>query len=138
MEPDAAPRPLLLYDGECGLCARSVRFVLARERGDELRFAALQSDLGKGVLTGAGLDPEALSSLVYVDVDGDVHTESGGALRVARHLRLPWRWGRVFLAVPPFLRDAVYRFIAERRYRWFGTSESCPLPTPAQSARFVG
>ena len=138
MEPESAPRPLLLFDGNCGLCARSVRFVLARERSQELRFAALQSDLGRAVAIEAGLDPDELSSFVYVDGAGRTHARSAGAFRLCRHLRYPWRLAQGFLLVPPFARDAVYRFISKRRYRWFGTSESCPLPTAAQSARFVG
>ena len=43
----------------------------------------------------------------------------------------------VFLVVPQFLRDAVYRFIARNRYRWFGKEETCRVPTPELKARFL-
>jgi predicted DCC family thiol-disulfide oxidoreductase YuxK len=43
----------------------------------------------------------------------------------------------VLVVVPRFLRDAVYRFIARNRYRWFGKSETCRVPTPELRARFL-
>ena len=133
----AAPRPLLLYDGECGLCARSVRFVLAKERGPELRFAALQSDFGRAVLARHGLG-EDLSTVVYVDAEDRVHLRSGAALRVAGKLRRPWSWARAMLFVPAFLRDAVYRVIARYRMGLFGGAETCHLPRPGEAERFLG
>ena len=132
----AAPRPLLLYDEECGLCARSVRFVLAKERGPELCFAPLQSDVGRAVLAHHGLG-EDLSTVVYVDAEDRVHLRSGAALRVAGKLRRPWSWARAMLVVPAFLRDAVYRVIARYRMKIFGSAESCRLPRPDEAERFL-
>ncbi|MEC8495957.1 MAG: DCC1-like thiol-disulfide oxidoreductase family protein [Planctomycetota bacterium] len=135
-EAAAALRPLLLYDGECGLCARSVRFVLAKERGPELCFAPLQSDVGRAVLARHGLD-EDLSTVVYVDAEDRVHLRSGAALRVAGKLRRPWSWARAMLVVPAFLRDAVYRVIARYRMGIFGGAEACRLPRPDEAERFL-
>ena len=136
-EAVVAPRPLLLYDGECGLCARSVRFVLAKERGPELRFAALQSNVGRAVLARHGLG-EDLSTVVYVDAEDRVHLRSGAALRVAGMLRRPWSWARAMLIVPAFLRDAVYRVIARYRMGLFGGTDTCRLPQPGEVERFLG
>ena len=131
------PKPLLLFDGECGLCARTVRFVLARDRVGRLRFASLQSDLGRSVLVESGLDPDALSTLVLLDEEGRVWTRSDAALRVAGDLRWPWRWARVGLVVPRGVRDLVYRFVARYRISWFGTADACELPAPGVAERFV-
>ncbi len=132
--------PILLFDGVCNLCSKAVHFVLEHEAGSELRFASLQSDKGKALLAQHGLshllahaDPE---SLVFVE-DGRAYERSTGALRLARHLRAPWRWGRAFLLVPRFLRDLVYRFIAKNRYAWFGKTDSCLVPTKELRARFL-
>lgn len=35
-----------------------------------------------------------------------------------------------------FLRNFVYRQIAQRRYKWFGKYESCRLPSPDEQDRF--
>ncbi len=131
--------PLLLFDGECGLCTSSVRFILARDRTQELRFASLQSELGRRVLEGHGLDPDELSTLVLVDRDGDVALRSTAALRVAgEHLRFPWRLAVVLRVVPRVLRDGVYRWVSRNRIRWFGTADACQMPAPGEAERFVG
>ena len=53
-EPAGAPSelpvtPLILYDRTCGLCARSVRWILEHERDHEIVFAPLQGDAESSV-----------------------------------------------------------------------------------------
>ncbi|MEL7063535.1 MAG: DCC1-like thiol-disulfide oxidoreductase family protein, partial [Bacteroidota bacterium] len=54
-----------------------------------------------------------------------------------RRLGFPFALAWVFMLVPGFIRDAVYKVIARNRYRWFGKRDSCRLPTPAERARFL-
>ncbi|QDU83379.1 hypothetical protein Pla163_04780 [Planctomycetes bacterium Pla163] len=128
----------MLFDGVCNLCDATVRFVLERDRLGELRFAALGTPGAERVLRAAGVtDASKLpDSVLLVDADG-VHARSEAALRIARHLRAPWRWAVVFRAIPRPVRDAVYRFIARHRYRLFGVRESCRLPRPDEAERFL-
>jgi predicted DCC family thiol-disulfide oxidoreductase YuxK len=130
--------PIVLFDGVCNLCNASVNFVIDRDPGATLRFAALQSDAGRKVLAGLGRAAPvgAPDSIVLVDA-GRLHERSGAALRIAGHLRGAWPLLRVFLLVPSPVRDAVYRWIAARRYHWFGKSDVCRVPTPALRARFL-
>ncbi|QDV05643.1 hypothetical protein Poly30_11420 [Planctomycetes bacterium Poly30] len=131
--------PLLLFDGECGLCTSSVRFILDRDRTGKLRFASLQSDVGRSAVASRGLDPDELSTLVLIDEKGEMSVRSTAALRVAsEHMQFPWRLAGVFRIVPRFLRDGVYRWVARNRLRWFGTSDACQLPAPGSAERFVG
>lgn len=143
-----AGEPVLLFDGTCNFCDGAVHFVIDHERGNTLKFAAIQSDAGRALLdrhaspeeakllregaTGDG-DPD---SMALVE-DGRVYTYSSGALRTARYLRWPWRALAVFVIVPRFLRDAVYRWFARHRYRWFGKTDACRVPTPELRARFL-
>ncbi|MBL8857800.1 MAG: DUF393 domain-containing protein [Planctomycetes bacterium] len=132
LEPSS---PILFYDGECGLCARSVQWCLDRDRRSRLRFAPLQGS------TYAALEvadkPLDLDSVVLFD-DGAVHVRSEAVLRLLRHIGGGWGvWGRVGRIVPRCVRDASYRFIARRRHRWFGAADRCRLPTAAESARFL-
>ena len=136
----SAEPPILLFDGVCNLCSKAVHFILDHETAPEIRFVSLQSDKGKELLATHGLshlvaeaDPE---SLVLIE-DGHAYERSSGALRVARYLRAPWRWGRIAWIVPRFLRDLVYRFIAKNRYAWFGKTDSCLVPTKELKARFI-
>lgn len=141
--------PVVLFDGTCNFCDGAVRFILDRERGTTLRFAALQSDAA-GAILGAVLDAEAAQrirrgadgsgdpdTLVLVE-EGRAYTHSTAALRIARRLRAPWRWLAVLaVVVPRFVRDAAYRWFARRRYRWFGKTDTCRVPTPELRARFL-
>jgi len=131
-----ARHPIVLFDGVCNLCSGSVQFVLKRDLEGRFRFASLQSEAGRSLMLEHGLDPDALSSVVLVE-DGRAYQESSAALRIARHLPGAWKLLRVFAVVPRPLRDAVYRLIARHRYRWFGKTEACWLPTPELRARFL-
>lgn len=132
--------PVLLFDGVCNLCSRTVQFILDHERAPTMRFCSLQSETGRALLAQHGMlhvvaqaDPD---TMVFIE-DGRAHDRSTGALRVAAHLKAPWRWGRVALVVPRFLRDLGYRFVARNRYRWFGKTDSCLVPTKELRARFL-
>lgn len=128
--------PILLFDGVCSLCDRSVQFVLDHEPAGVIRFASLQSTAGRDAMTACGLDPETVASVVFVEA-GVCHLRSDAALRVASHLSAPWRWLSAARAVPRPVRDRVYDWVASHRYQWFGTMPACRVPTPQTRARFL-
>jgi predicted DCC family thiol-disulfide oxidoreductase YuxK len=113
-----------------------VRFVLARDRHGRFRFAALQSAPGQKLLAQCGLSQSTFDSFVLVDA-GRCYTESSAALHLATGLGGLWRLMALFWVVPRPFRDAVYRWVARNRYRWFGRRESCLLPTPEMRSRFL-
>ena len=128
--------PILLFDGVCNLCNRSIQFVIERDPEAVFRFAPLQSDVGEELLAECGLPADHMDSVILVE-NGDYYTKSDAALRTAKHLGgvywLLWPL-RVF---PRRLRNAVYNFIAARRYRWFGKRDQCMMPTPDIAERFL-
>lgn len=140
MDPATSEAPILLFDGVCNLCHGAVRFVLEHERAPTIRFASLQSEFARALLSREGralpAPGEAPESMVFFEA-GRLYERSDAALRVARYLRAPYRllaWLRV---TPRVLRDAIYRFVARHRYRWFGQRESCLLPTDDLRGRFL-
>ncbi|QDU68147.1 thiol-disulfide oxidoreductase DCC family protein [Engelhardtia mirabilis] len=133
----AAGRPLVLYDGDCGLCERSVQFILERDPKERFVFAPLQSQLARDLIRSIGADPDRLETIVLRDEAGRMHLRSGAALRIAARLRAPWPLLAAGLVLPPLLRDGVYKWIARRRLRWFGSADSCRLPDPKRPARFL-
>lgn len=107
---------LVLYDGVCGLCNRTVTFLLRRDRADRLRFAPIQSATGRQILTRHGRNPDALDTF-YV-VAGDRLYERGDAVRrVASALGGPWSLVRF---VPRPLLNVGYDFVARRRGKLTG------------------
>jgi predicted DCC family thiol-disulfide oxidoreductase YuxK len=131
-----AEHPIILFDGVCNLCNGLVRFVIRRDPNGRFHFASLQSDAGRALLAAHGLTDHGLDSMALVE-NGRAHVRSDAALRVVRGLSGLWPVFGVALILPRFIRDAVYEFIAKRRYRWFGKRDQCMVPTPEQAARFV-
>jgi predicted DCC family thiol-disulfide oxidoreductase YuxK len=112
-------KALVLYDGYCALCNRSVQFLQARQREGAIAYASLQSARGQAILSKHKLPAKEFDSLVLYE-DGKIYLRSTAALRLLRHLRIPWPLLYALILVPPFLRDPIYNLIAHNRYRWFG------------------
>ena len=148
MSPEEAPanptgQHVLLYDGVCGLCQHTVRWLLRHDPEGRLLFAPQQNPLAAEVFTRHGLDKEQANSAVLVSNFGK--PEESLSLRSDAILGcltvLGSRWAllaRVARLVPRALRDACYRWLARNRIRLFGNAELCALPTPAERARFLG
>lgn len=128
---------IIVFDGVCVLCSRWVRFLLPRDRRGVFRFAAMQSDAGRTLLAAHGLDANDPVSFLFLD-RGRAHTDSGAILRVLMRLGGLWRLAAVGYAVPRPVRDALYRWVARHRYRWFGRRDACFVPSPEAASRFLG
>jgi len=87
-------------------------------------------------VAGLAADAPGLDTLVLWQ-DGRVYTASTAVLWIAAALRFPWMLLGVFLLTPPALQDAVCRWVAGRRYRWFGRRDTCRAASPEERARFL-
>jgi predicted DCC family thiol-disulfide oxidoreductase YuxK len=126
-------RAVVLFDGVCNLCNGSIQFIIARDPAAYFQFAALGSEAARRLL---GDDASLPDSVVLVE-HRRVYTRSTAALRIARRLRFPWPLLFGLIVVPRPLRDMIYDLIARHRYRWFGKSETCMVPTPELETRFI-
>ena len=113
--------PVLLYDGECKFCHKSVDFVFKHETEAKLKFAWLQSAFATSIL------PQDAPESLILFVDGELHYRSTAALKLCHYLKPPFRWAKYFLLVPRPIRDGVYMFISKHRKKIMG-STSCVLP----------
>ncbi|MFC4101162.1 thiol-disulfide oxidoreductase DCC family protein [Paenibacillus xanthanilyticus] len=127
---------IMLIDGECALCHGITRFVIARDPAKRFRFVALQSPAGIGLLRRHGLPEGDMDTFVLID-GGRAYVKSEAALWVLRKLGGGWRMLAMLMVVPSFIRDWAYDRIAGSRYRLFGRSEVCLLPTPDIVSRFA-
>jgi predicted DCC family thiol-disulfide oxidoreductase YuxK len=133
--------PVLLYDGTCGLCSATVRFLLRRDKKQLLRFASLEGDYGRSVLDTCpeleGVDSIVWSEPATADHPAHVLTRSAAALRIALYLGGAWKLTLVFTVVPRSIRDWVYDLVARHRHRLMGSSEQCLVPPPEARDRFL-
>lgn len=129
-------RPLIVFDGYCGLCSRMVQFVLRYDKQALFRFVPAQSRLGMALYRHFGLDAVNYDTFILLR-DGDAYFASDAAIEIGRGLGLPWSLAGALAIVPRRWRDGVYRFVAENRMRLFGRSPSCYLPDTATRDRFL-
>ena len=128
---------VVLFDGTCGFCEGSVRFIARRDPQAYFRFAPSQWPQAQEALAKRGLTREAAGSLVLIEGDR-VYLRSTASLRIAARLPWPWKAARVLLWLPLPLRDAVYRIVAALRHRLAGRSNACELPPPELRGRLLG
>ena len=136
----SGPSPVLLFDGECGLCQRVVRTLLRIDRIGTLRFAPLQSPAAQEFLRTHGLPVEDFDTLVFVPdwarrADNSFLVRTDGVVAALRAVGAGRR-AALLGAVPGAVRDAGYRLVARWRATFFGAWRSCPLPRPEWSERF--
>lgn len=128
--------PVVLFDGVCNLCNWFVQFLIRNDPAGTFRFAPLQSEVGEALLAEYGLPTDRMASVVLVD-GGETYTESDAALRIASLLGGVYTLFVPFKVVPRPVRDAVYAFVADHRYGWFGKKDRCMTPTPDVRSRFL-
>ena len=135
---------IVLYDGVCNFCNTWVQFIIAHDPSGVFKFVALQSEAGQALLeeavhpaVGTVSLPKTLESMVLLE-HGQMYTRSTAALRISRHLNGVWSWLYFLVWVPRPARDFVYRCVARYRYRFFGKTDTCQVPTAEIRQRFIG
>jgi predicted DCC family thiol-disulfide oxidoreductase YuxK len=129
-------RPIVYYDGLCGLCDGFVRFIAARDRLARYRFAPLQGETARARL-GEGLRSEELKTVVLEERTGSIRVRSDAALAILAGLGHGWQLVSALRIVPRPVRDWVYDFIARHRFRWFRKRAECRIPAPEERDRFL-
>ncbi|MFK5982477.1 MAG: DCC1-like thiol-disulfide oxidoreductase family protein [Flavobacteriaceae bacterium] len=127
---------IILFDGVCNLCNASVNFVIQRDKNDVFRFVALQSEIGKKYISEFNIDPLDTDSIILIDED-KCYIKSTAALHITKSMSggYPLLFG--FIIVPKFIRNWVYDYVAKNRYKWYGKTESCMIPTSELKRKFL-
>jgi predicted DCC family thiol-disulfide oxidoreductase YuxK len=140
----AGGRLLVIFDGHCGLCNRSVRWFLTRDRHDRLRFADSESPristlLARQGMSGLALAPNTILVVHQPDTPAErVSVRSEAVIALLHELPRPWPALAVAIRLLPRpIRDLGYRLVARFRYRFWGHLETCPIPTATERERFL-
>lgn len=139
MEDSAAP--ILLYDGVCGFCNKSVQIILDNDKSGAMRFAPLQSNFGKSVIA-KHPDLSGVDSIVLYEPSSAAGGErvsvlSTAVLRIAAYLGGLWKLCLIAYVIPRPIRDSLYDLFAKYRYRIFGKYDTCRIPVPEARSRFM-
>lgn len=135
-----AAGPICVFDGHCLLCSGAVRFVLRHERrsadAPPIRFAAIQSPVGRVLALRHGVDPDDPDTFLVVEGD-DAYPKAAGVTRIARRLGAPWRFVGLMRFLPRVCQDFLYDRIARNRFALFGRREACLLSLDEAPERFI-
>lgn len=125
---------IVLFDGVCNFCNSSINFIIKRDKKGYFKFAPLQSEIAQKLV---GDKTESMPESVILIENGKTYDRSSAALRIAKKLDGLWPVLFVFIILPKPLRDTVYNLIGRNRYKWFGKTEACMIPTPEVRSRFL-
>lgn len=114
--------PVLFYDGNCGLCSRSVQFVIRHDKEGLFRFATLDSPIGRDTVKLVSEISGTNTDSVIVFAEGHYYLKADAALFILKKLRVMPLLRFLSFFVPGLLRNTIYDFIARNRYKWFGQS----------------
>lgn len=129
-------KSLIFFDGVCTLCNNSIDFIIRKDNKGRFLVGSLQDEYSKKILSKYDVKEDYLDSLVLLEKD-EVYYRSTAALKIARHLSGLWPIFYPLILLPRFLRDPVYDWIGQNRYRWFGKKDSCRIPTPEEKEKFI-
>lgn len=125
---------IILFDGVCNFCNGSVNFIIERDKKDHFKFAPLQSEIGQEFVE--KFDLGAIDSIILIENDM-AYTHSTAALKIAKSLGGILSAAYVFIIIPKPIRDFFYKLFAKNRYKFFGKTEECMIPTPEVRAKFL-
>ncbi|HNR21188.1 MAG TPA: DCC1-like thiol-disulfide oxidoreductase family protein [Bacteroidia bacterium] len=131
----SSTKSIVLFDGNCNYCTRTVLWTIKRDVKNKLLFSATQVDAGKKILKEYGIENLKDTSVILIE-DNKVYLKSDAVLNIAR--RLPnYKFFYPLIFLPRFIRDGIYNIIAKNRYRWFGKRDMCYLPDEDVRERFL-
>lgn len=128
---------IILFDGHCNYCNGFVNKIIAADPGAKFVFAPLQSPAGKKYLTHLGLPENHIDSLVYIQPGQAYYIKSSAVLQIAKNLGIPYSLLSIFSFLTPSPGDLIYDYVAKNRYKWYGKTQHCQVPTEEIKQRFL-
>lgn len=130
-------KKIILFDGVCNLCNRSIQFIIKRDKKDEFRFATLQGKLGQQLIEERNIDTTKVDSIILIEPGVAYYTKSTAVLEIGKSFDGVWSLISLLVWIPTVFRDIVYDLVAKYRYHWFGKKDKCMVPTPVQKGKFL-
>lgn len=127
--------PIIYFDGVCNLCDGVVRFVVRHDRRRRFHFAPLQGETAR-IRLGERFTEGELKTLVLEEPKRFL-IRSEAAIAILTGLGGVWWLAGVLKLIPRRLRDAMYDYVARKRFDWYGRRETCRIPTPDERELFL-
>lgn len=128
--------PIILFDGVCNFCNRTVNTIITHDKRGVYQFAPAQSKVALEIIQYLGLDQQVLKTVVLIE-DNHVFMKTDAVIRISGNLS---GWPSYFKYIKYFpkpFRDACYDIIAKNRYALFGKRTDCMVPEASVRSRFI-
>lgn len=133
---DTQGKAIFFYDGECGFCNATVRFLLNQTSDNALLFCKLQSAFAADFFVRNSYPKPDLTT-AYLFHRSCLYQKSSAVLKAISLANGAVKHLSVFLTVPKFIRDGVYDLVATFRHHIkFGKTE-CQLLNKSERRRFI-
>ncbi len=127
---------IIFFDSHCPMCHAWVKRILRNDPRGIFRFSPLESRKAEELLSPVLPGYLEEDTLVLYD-DGKAYMRSEAAIKIFDRLGWPYSFFRLGYLVPRSIRDAIYRWVAARRYRFGDRYDACPLPPEKWKSRFL-
>ena len=128
--------PIILFDGVCNFCNRTINIILKYDDQAYFQFAASQSSAAMGIMQAFNLDEKAISSVILIEQE-KVFTKTDAVIQIANRLSGWPSLFRLLKFIPKPMRDFAYDLIAKNRYALFGKKDNCMIPDASMRHRFL-
>ena len=130
-------KQLILFDGICNFCNKSILMIIKHDTKDRFVFASLQSDIGKEITNYLGIDISTIDSIILYKPSIAYYIKSTAAIKIMNQFGGFWKASYIFWIFPEVIRNKVYDFIAKNRYKWFGKKDNCMIPSKKIREKFL-
>lgn len=130
-------KKIILFDGVCNLCNKTVNKVIDYDKKNTFLFTALQSETGQQIIKKIGINTNEVDSIILYENNMAYYIKSTAAIKIMNDLGGFWSVTKIFWIFPEGFRNWVYDIIARNRYKWFGKEDNCRIPTSELKAKFL-
>ena len=128
--------PIILFDGVCNFCNRTINIILKYDKDAYFQFAPSQSNAAMGIMQQFSLEQQAITSVILIDNE-KVYTKTDAVIQIANRLSGWPSLFRFIKFIPKPIRNFGYDLIAKNRYTLFGKRASCRIPDASIQDRFL-
>lgn len=132
--PDLTDKVIIVYDGECVFCSRSMAWIVDHDVHDRIRLTPCTSPLGSDLMREHGIDPDDPSTFLVI-IEGQPFVRSRAMLKLVPLLDARAQPLRVFGLIPDPVRNVVYDWTARNRRRLI--KGDCPVPSREMTRRMI-
>jgi len=129
-------KKIILFDGICNYCNGIINKIIENDKENIFVFAAIQSEKGQQIIKHIGLD-SSIDSIVLYDPGFAYYVKADAVLQIINHLNGKYTLLKLGHLLPESIRNIAYDYFAKNRYKWYGKTEECRVPTELEREKFL-